>query len=114
MHNVIFENGGGGNISFPKYPAMYKRGLKLSARNNFFKVFPPMGAVWFDMIRCGTVRASTTRSGRGPDLAVISHTYISVLLSWGAKTFERVPTSLSYTRCPLIGQQNCHFRATGG
>ena len=42
-----------------------------------------------------------------------SRTYLSVLLHWGTKRSERVPTSLSYTHRPLIGRQNRHFRATG-
>ena len=45
---------------------------------------------------------SATKSGWGPDLASINHTYLSVLLHWGTKRSERVPKSWSYTHRPLI------------
>ena len=77
-------------------------------------MFPPAAAVRLSMNRHSTVHVSTAKSGRVPDLAVISRTYLSVLLRWGAKTSERVATSSSYTRRPLIGRQNRHCRATGG
>ena len=38
----------------------------------------------------------------------------SVLLRLGTKRSERVPKRWSYTRRPLFGRQNRHFRAMGG
>ena len=61
--------------------------------------------VWLDVIRCSTVCISATKSGLGPDLAAINHTYLSVLLHWGTKRSERVPKSWSYTHRPLIGRK---------
>ena len=67
-------------------------------------------------VRVGPVRVSTVKSGQGPDQALMSHTHLAVdeshFLRWGTETSERVPTSLSYTCRPLIGQQNRHSRAT--
>ena len=62
--------------------------------------------------RCGSAQHEQVRHGsrfhrqkrEGPALAL--GTYLSVLLCWGTKASERVPTSSSYTRRPLIGQQN--------
>ena len=58
------------------------------------------------MQRCGTVRVSTAKSGRGPNRAVMSRTHLTVLLCWGTETSEGVPTSSSYTRRLLIGRQD--------
>ena len=76
--------------------------------------FPPVGAVRLGKNRYGTVRVSIAQSGRGPDLAGYSCTYLSVLLRWGTKRSERLPTSSNYTRSVLIGRENHHSRATGG
>ena len=43
----------------------------------------------------------------------MSCTNLAVVLYWGTETSERVPTSLSDTRHPLIVGQNRHFLATG-
>ena len=75
--------------------------------------FPPVCAGRFGMQRCGTGRVKPAKSGRDPDRAVLSRTYLTVLLRWVTETSERVPTSSSYTRHPLIGRQNQHFCATG-
>ena len=39
---------------------------------------------------------------------------LGVLLCWGTETLKGYRQFPSYTRCPLIGQQNRHFRAPGG
>ena len=52
-------------------------------------------------------------SGRDLDWAVLRRTRLAVLLRWGTETPERVPATWIYTRRPLIGRQNRHFRATG-
>ena len=44
----------------------------------------------------------------------MSCSHLAVLLRWGTETSGWVPKSSSYTRHPLIGRQNRHFRATGG
>ena len=77
-------------------------------------MLPPADSVRFGMNRCGAVRVSNPKGGWGPDLAVISRTYLSVLLRLGTKTSERVPTSSSYTRRPWIGRHNRPFGVTRG
>ena len=86
--------------------------------NTIHGTFPSEGAVRFgsQKMRHGSRfhRQKWAQAGLSHTEPYSSCTRLAVLLRWSTETPERVPANSSYTCPPLIGRQNCKFRATWG